>query len=140
VPIEDVPASGSSAASSEYRRLVLVVNDEPSIADAVSEILDKNGYAAIAAYNEEDALEIARLIPPELVVADAGLSGRHGNEVASVLGAELADCPVILLSAEGATAKPPAWAQSAGNKSEALNKPVRLDNLAAHVSATIKAR
>ena len=51
VPLEDVPAPGLFADAGADRPMVLVVDDEPAIADALSEILNRNGYAAIAAYD-----------------------------------------------------------------------------------------
>ena len=44
--------------TNSFRTVVLVVDDESVIADTLVEILNRNGYTAIAAYDAEGALEI----------------------------------------------------------------------------------
>ena len=56
IPINEVPVSNSTTESNSYRTVVLVVDDESVIADTLVEILNRNGYAAIAAYDAEGAL------------------------------------------------------------------------------------
>ncbi len=138
VPIKDVPAPGPLADADADRPVVLVVNKEPDIADAVSEILNQHGYAAIVAYNGEDALETAFLIPPQLVIADIGLPGISGIEVATVLKRELPDCKVLLLSGHQDHSDKLASAKSAGHKFELVGKPVHPPDLLAQVSASLK--
>jgi len=137
VPIAEVPAPAVAGDSGADRPVVLVVNQEPDIADAVSEILNRNGYAAIPAYDAEDAMETALLIPPELVVADAGLQGRSGVEVANVLKAKLPDCKVLLLSAQAAKFQLAAKA-GAGHISNGIGVPVHPAELLAQVSLHLK--
>jgi DNA-binding response OmpR family regulator len=134
VPIMDVPAADGGA----DRPVVLVVNKEPDIADAVSEILSHHGYAAITAYDGEDALETALLIPPQLVIADIGLPGISGIEVATVLKKELPDCKVLLLYGQQDHSDKLASAKSAGHKFQLVGKPVHPIDLLAHVSASLK--
>jgi len=43
VPMNQVPMEGAAADPAPDRPIVLVVDDEPSIADAVVEILNRNG-------------------------------------------------------------------------------------------------
>jgi len=105
VPLEDVPMAGAVVEAGPDRPIVPVVDDEPSIADAVTEILNKNGYVAIPAYDAEDAIETALLVPPELVIAAAGLPGKSGKEVAAILQLKLPDCTVLLLAEPEAAAK-----------------------------------
>lgn len=66
VPVEKVPPADTS----EYRPVILVVDDESAIADTVTEILCRSGYAAMAAYDGTDALENALLTPPEMLITD----------------------------------------------------------------------
>src|SRR5580698_1632282 len=83
VPIGEVPVPASSSDTIPDRPMVLVVDDEPAIADTVSAILNQNGYAALTAYDGKDALETALLIRPELVITDIGLPDMSGIEVAT---------------------------------------------------------
>jgi DNA-binding response OmpR family regulator len=120
--------------------VVLVVNPEPGIADAVSEILSRNGYAAIPAYDAEDALETALLIPPELVVASIGSPGTGGVEVATVLKAKLPDCEVLLLSGQAGKAHFPAFQNLSAHEFAGIGTAVYPTDLLAQVSAHLKSQ
>jgi DNA-binding response OmpR family regulator len=115
-----------------------VVNDKPDVADSVAEILKQHGYAAIAAYDGETALETALLIPPELVIADVGLPGIRGIEVVTALRTQLPDCKVLLLSGEDASSDLPGSATDAEYRFKRVSSPVHPMDLVARVSARLK--
>jgi DNA-binding response OmpR family regulator len=131
VPITEVPALVDDAGRD--RPVVLVVNKEPAIAETVLEILNKNGYAAIAAYDAEDALETALLIPPELVIAEVALPGLSGIEVAAALKKELPDCKILLLAGQAEKAEVHGTVKAAGLEVEVVEKPVHPTELLAQV-------
>jgi len=120
--------------------LVLVVRDQPDVADALSEILNRNGFAAVAVYDGEDALETALLIPPDLVIADVALPGMSGIEMATVLKAELPDCKVLLLSGEETAPDRLASAKSVGHGLDLVNTPANPIDLLTLVSSSLKLR
>lgn len=140
VPIKDVPAPDSSADASAYRPMVLVVDNEPDVADTLSEILAERGYVAVTAYDGEDALETALLIPPELVIADIKLPGMSGIELATALKGKLPDCKILLLFEPSASPDPLALAEVDRQELELLNKPVHPTDLLAQVAASLKPR
>jgi len=100
IPIEDIPAPEALDAAGALRPLILVVDDEPAIADTLTEILGQNGYAAIAAYDAEGALETALLVPPDLAVIDVGLSGSSGIDLATSLQGKLPDCKIVMIAGD----------------------------------------
>jgi DNA-binding response OmpR family regulator len=138
VPIAEVPLPGSNADRIADRPMVLVVDDEPVIADTLVEILNKSGYAAIAAYDGEDALETALLMPPELVITDVLLPGMSGIEVATTLRKKLPDCKILLLSGQAGTSSAPGSTSSTRNGFEVVDKPIQPTDLLAKVSASFK--
>ena len=138
VPITDVPALGKSADVGPDRPVVLVVNKEPAIAHDVREVLNRNGYAAIVAFDAQEALETALLIPPELLIAEIALPGMSGIEVAVALRAEIPDCKVLLLSPQDVSADPIALAKSAEHKFAFVSKPIQPVDLLTQISATLK--
>jgi two-component system, OmpR family, response regulator len=89
---------------------VLVVDDEPNIADLVELYLRKEGFRVLKAGTGEDGLAAARRERPRLVVLDVGLPGIDGLEVCRKLQAEPAfagtpgspGIPVIFLTARDA--------------------------------------
>jgi len=79
-------------------KTILVVEDEPSIAQIASDYLRHGGFGVITASNGVDALAQARAQRPDLIVLDLGLPRLDGLEVARTLRQE-GDVPIIMLTA-----------------------------------------
>ena len=88
--------------SGAHRGLVLVVDDEPTITEVVARYLDRAGYATRVAADGVEAVELAAVHPPDLVVLDIMLPRLDGLQVLQRLrqrnGGHTA---VILLTAKG---------------------------------------
>lgn len=134
VPLEDVPPADTS----EYRPVVLVVDDESAIADTLTEILSRSGYAAMPAYDGTDALETALLTPPELLITDVILPGMSGIELAITIKRIFPDCKILLFSGQAATSDLLASAKNAGHQFTLLNKPIHPRDLLARVQSSLK--
>jgi CheY-like chemotaxis protein len=102
VALEEIPAPEPSDAASALRPVILVVDGERAFADELTESLNRSGYAAIATYDAETALETALLVPPDLAVIDAWLSGSSGIELATSLQEKLPDCKIVMSSWDAA--------------------------------------
>jgi DNA-binding response OmpR family regulator len=89
-------------ADPEPRGSILIVDDEPTIADVVARYLARAGYETRIAADGPSAVAAAAARRPALVVLDIMLPGFDGLEVMRRLrdGAE-APVPVILLTAKG---------------------------------------
>jgi DNA-binding response OmpR family regulator len=84
------------------RGSVLVVEDEPTIAEIVARYLERAGYVTRTAADGPSALAAAFEVRPDLVVLDIMLPGLDGFEVMRRLYAELDErVAVILLTARG---------------------------------------
>jgi DNA-binding response OmpR family regulator len=140
VPLKEVPISNATADSHSYRPVVLVVDDESTIADTLSEILTRSGYAAIAAYDAESALETALLMPPELLITDVVLPEMSGIELAITVKRVFPDCKIILFSGQASTSDLLASANRDGHHFSLLSKPVHPRDLLARVTETFKTR
>jgi DNA-binding response OmpR family regulator len=79
---------------------ILVVDDEPSLRDALAYTLRKEGYRVVLAANGVEALQAARRQPPEAIVLDVMLPGIDGLQVCRTLRSE-STVPILLLSAKG---------------------------------------
>jgi DNA-binding response OmpR family regulator len=85
----------------DRRRRVLVVEDDSDIASLLSEILENEGYAAVAVSDNED-LGGQLDPPPDLIVLDLRLSRGGAEQVLqSVRARGMGNVPVLLLSAAG---------------------------------------
>src|SRR5262245_24831934 len=83
-------------------RRVLVVDDEPTIAEVVARYLDRAGYDTATTGDGLEALRLAAEHRPDLIVLDVMLPGLGGIEVLRQLGAAGGPrTPVILLTAKG---------------------------------------
>jgi DNA-binding response OmpR family regulator len=87
--------------SGRVRGCVLVVDDEPTIAEVVARYLERAGYEAPIAADGRAALAAAGERRPDLVVLDLMLPGLDGLEVMRRLHAQSAPPAIILLTARG---------------------------------------
>jgi two-component system response regulator AdeR len=80
--------------------LILIVEDEPQIADILAAYFAREGFRTVTAGDGDMALQHHQLLSPDLVVLDAKLPRRDGFEVLAALRARGAT-PVIMASAMG---------------------------------------
>jgi two-component system OmpR family response regulator len=78
---------------------VLVVDDEPSIVDALATSLRYEGFDVDEAVTGRDALVLAQEDPPDLVILDVMLPGLDGLEVTRRLRADGVNVPILFLTA-----------------------------------------
>jgi DNA-binding response OmpR family regulator len=84
------------------RGSVLVVDDEPTIAEVVARYLERAGYRTTVASDGVQAIDAAAAQRPDLVVLDLMLPGIDGLEVMRRLRSQESDpIAVILLTAKG---------------------------------------
>jgi CheY-like chemotaxis protein len=83
---------------------VLICDDEPSLRELIRISLD-GPYRFVEAHDGESSLEVARSERPDVVILDMMMPRRSGLEVLRTLRQEeeLADIPVIVLTAQPAT-------------------------------------
>src|SRR3982074_485225 len=82
-----------------HKPRVLVVEDEPGIADTLQYALRTEGFDPAWVATGEAALAQMQAQPPALVILDVGLPDSSGFEVFKRLRAIDADVPVIFLTA-----------------------------------------
>lgn len=83
--------------SKDFR--ILVVDDEPKIADVVRAYLEKEGFEVVTAVDGETALNIFHKVTFHLIVLDLMLPKISGEEVCSKIRA-VSDVPIIMLTAK----------------------------------------
>ena len=109
---------------------VLVVDDDPLVADTLCLIFQKRGYDCRASYSGNDALTCARQFVPELLLCDITMPGMSGLEVASSIAGTLPSCRILLLTAHYTnlkSARQCVHALKAPNR--VMTKPVQPDEL-----------
>jgi DNA-binding response OmpR family regulator len=80
---------------------ILVIDDDESILDAVSLILEENDYEVKSTLKAEEAYPKAIEFQPDLILLDVLLSGKDGREICKDLKeqSETKDIPVVMISA-----------------------------------------
>ncbi|MBN9684252.1 MULTISPECIES: response regulator [unclassified Corallococcus] len=82
--------------------MVLVVDDDPDILEALSEILEAEGFEIRRARNGKEALERLEPDPPHLILLDLMMPVMDGWEFAQRMRQkpDFAGIPIIVLSAD----------------------------------------
>ncbi|QDY68520.1 response regulator transcription factor [Qingshengfaniella alkalisoli] len=82
---------------------VLLIEDEPNIAEAIRFILQRDGWSVACHANGATASEAIERHHPDVVVLDIMLPQKSGFDILSDIrhGAETADLPVLMLTAKG---------------------------------------
>ncbi|GAA1541349.1 response regulator transcription factor [Dactylosporangium maewongense] len=84
---------------------VLVVEDQPELADSVARVLRREGMAVDVAYDGGAALERTSVVDYDVVVLDRDLPGVHGDQVCRTLVAQGSPARVLMLTASGTIAE-----------------------------------
>ena len=82
----------------EERLMVMVVDDEPLVADTLAMILTHAGYRAVRAYDAKTALEMASVRAPDLLISDVAMPMMNGVELALGMVSLAPACKVVLFS------------------------------------------
>jgi DNA-binding response OmpR family regulator len=88
------------AAPVATRGCALIVEDEPHVAELISDALAAEGFTPVVAEDGLAALRRARQHAPEVIVLDVGLPALDGFEVCRALRKETA-APIVIVSARG---------------------------------------
>lgn len=87
------------------RKIILVVDDEPTVLHYVVRALEARGYAAIEAASAEDGLKACERLGDTLamVISDVSMPGMNGREFAKCIKKLHHSLPVILMSGYSST-------------------------------------
>ncbi len=84
---------------------VLVVEDQPDLADSVARVLRREGMAVDVAYDGGAALERAAVVGYDVIVLDRDLPVVHGDDVCRTLAGQASLSRVLMLTASGTVAQ-----------------------------------
>ena len=111
-------------------RSILVVDDEPLIAETLTLILRDAGFHPHVAHNATSALELIQQVRPDLMLTDVILPGMNGLELAVRVRQLLPHCRILLFSGQAVTADLLELAKQAGGEAfEVLPKPIDPEEL-----------
>lgn len=131
-----LPAVAIVPRSISFEMRILVVEDEPSIAEFLESSLREEGYAVTCARDGETGELEALTGDFALVVLDVLLPRKNGLEVLDVIRAHKPDLPVIMLTARGETEQKVEGLDRGAN--DYVAKPFSLEELLARVRAHLR--
>jgi two-component system OmpR family response regulator len=114
---------------------ILVVDDEPNIADLLSEALRFEGYEVEVAVNGTEAMEMVRSYRPNLVMLDVMLPDFDGNEVGRRLRQQGEQVPIVFLTARDTTSDK---VEGLSLGDDYVTKPFSVEELMARVGAILR--
>jgi DNA-binding response OmpR family regulator len=115
---------------------ILVVEDEPGIAELMSRGLEAEGYAVSHVADGPTAEAMALTDDFDLVLLDVMLPGKSGFEILREIRAHRADLPVVMLTALGDTRDVVEGLDLGAN--DYVTKPFEFDELVARVRAQLR--
>jgi DNA-binding NtrC family response regulator len=108
---------------------IIVVDDEPIIADTLVDILNGEGYEAVAVSDGASAIKWAHMIEPDVVISDVIMPNINGIDTAKEILKIRPQCRIILFSGQAASMDLLEEAKRAGFQFEVLPKPINPDRL-----------
>src|SRR6476469_1488831 len=115
---------------------VLVVDDEPNIAEVVTMALRFNGFTVETAASGREALAAVSAFKPHLMVLDVMLPDMEGFDVATRLGAQRTGVPIIFLTARDSTEDKIRGLSGGGD--DYMTKPFSLEELVARIRTILR--
>ncbi len=116
---------------------VLIVDDEQAIRDALGRKLRRENFEVVLGEDGLEGLRAFHAERPDLVVLDIVMSGEMDGLTVCRRIREVADTPIMMLSAQAVTEADIIEGLTAG-ADEYLIKPVRLDEFVARVRALLR--
>jgi len=116
------------------KKMILVVDDDPDLVEAVSMELESQDYRVAKAYDGNEAWDRIKEEKPQLVILDVMMPNKNGYQVCDEIknSPDHSDITVILLTAVGAAVTSTSYTHWDGKKSLAddyIPKPIDLDKL-----------
>jgi DNA-binding response OmpR family regulator len=138
VPLAELARKGIVPQTDSHKPVILIVDDEAVIADTLAVILKQAGFTTMVAYNGQTALEIAKTVPPDLLLTDVIMPGLSGVDLAIAIRQDVPNCKILLFSGQAATADLLGEAANQGHDFTLLSKPLHPRDLLARLSQTLQ--
>ena len=121
--------------TTDARPRILVVEDEPSLAESIRYALDLEGYEVVVAGTGREGLEQVRIASPVLVLLDVMLPESSGLDVCRQIRKDF-DVPIIMVTARDTEADTVAGLELGAD--DYVTKPFSMRELIARVRAHIR--
>jgi two-component system, OmpR family, response regulator ResD len=117
------------------RRRILIVEDDPALAEVVRDNLVVDGFDVTVARNGDEAIALSRAQPPDLILLDLMLPGPNGFELCSLLRSN-GRIPIIIVTARGQKADKLQGLRVGAD--DYVTKPFDMEELVARITAVLR--
>ena len=116
---------------------ILLIEDSPTEAAVMAQLLERNGHQVSTSGSAEDGIAVCRRDKPDLVLMDVVLPGMNGFQATRALSrdADTSHIPVLIVSTKGLDTDR-VWGLRQGAK-DYIVKPPREQDLIARINALI---
>jgi DNA-binding response OmpR family regulator len=104
VPLHEVPMEDAFWSRDLQRPIILIVDDERNVADTLSLIMTQSGFAVFTAYDADSAIEMATLVPPDVLLSEIVFGRTTGLDLAMAVRCIAPDCKILFLTRSGSAA------------------------------------
>ncbi|MEO9209660.1 MAG: response regulator [Ginsengibacter sp.] len=119
-------------------RTILIADDEPDILEIIGFNLESEGYDIISAKNGNEALALAKIHKPDLIILDVMMPGKTGFDVCRILRnlPEFKDTIIIFLTAMNDESTEIRGLETGGD--DYINKPISPKILITRINALFR--
>ena len=118
---------------------ILLIEDSPTEAAVLTQLLEKNGHEVTASVSAEDGIDMCRRDRPDLVLMDVVLPGMNGYQATRAITRDESTkhIPVLIVSTKGMDTDR-AWGMRQGARDYVVKPPDESD-LIARINAALGA-
>src|ERR1700726_2403888 len=119
---------------------ILVVDDQPSIAGLMSQLLTMRGYEVVTAADAQQAQAEVRRQPPDLILSDVRMPGKSGYDFCRELKSDPATRLIPFVLITGLTDSADKLRGIEAGAADFLNKPVLAEEITARVKSLLRVK
>jgi two-component system response regulator FixJ len=87
--------------SQDQNSEIIIVDDDPSVRDALSVVFSLEGYHVTSFADGQSLLSAARARTPSCILLDVNMPGRSGLDILRELNAQAYPAPIFIISGQG---------------------------------------
>ena len=133
---DSIPPGPAAAATGQPPARILVVDDDPDVAQVIAHMAEELGHATAVAGSVDEALGRLAQASFDVVLTDLSMPGRDGLDLLQHVQAESPEIPVVIITGMGAIDT--AMAAIKGGAYDYVAKPAQLEMLGAILRRAIE--